>query len=124
MLKGFQYYAVKLGFVPELPEKIMVSWVRVFPSIEAASKDYHQALKENAETCPLESPGIGDESFVYKGNAAGEVYFRIKNILARVTMYTQYRVSPEDAKQWAEKLEAKIDGVKRLRLQPLPPQQP
>ena len=111
---GYHFRAIKLGSVIRDPEKVVVSWARVFPSIEAASKDYHQQRKEKAETFPLDNPGIGDESFVYEGNATDEVYFRIRNILVRVTMYTQYGGSLKNAKQWAEKLEAKIDQVKSL----------
>ena len=111
---GYQFRAVKLGSAIRFPEKVVVSWARVFPSIEAASKDYRLQLNEKAELFSLDNPGLGDESFIYEGNATNEVYIRIRNLLVRVTMYTQYGGSLKNANQWAERLEAKIDGVKRL----------
>ena len=106
--EGYQVDAIKLASGIPLIETIVAAWVRVFPSVEAASNEYDQQRQKKAGTFRLDDPEIGDESFTYEGNLTDEVYFRTRNVLAKVTMFTEYGGSLKNVKQWAEKLEAKI----------------
>jgi len=111
---GYQVRAIKLGTIITLPEDVVASWVKVFPSRGAASASYIEQRQQKAQRFRLDDPNIADESFIYEGNATDEVYFRTRNVLARVTMFTQYGGSLSEVTQWAQNLEAKIDEVKRL----------
>jgi TolB protein len=111
---GYRFRALKLGIVPSLPEGIVVSWIRVFPGIDAARNNYIERRIQMADRFRLDDPRIAEESFIYEGNTIDEVFFRLRNVLVSVTMYTQYGGSLREVKQWAQKLEAKIDRTKRL----------
>ena len=107
---GYEITAVKLftAFV----EKLVKSWVRVFPSVEAADAEFN-LQRGSFSNFRLESPNISDDSYMYEGNATDEVYFRVENVIARVTMFTQYGGSLNNVEDWAEKLESRIQEVRR-----------
>lgn len=111
---GHQVRFMRLGTIVALPEKIVASWLRVFPTVEDASNGFVERRRLMAERFRLDDPGISDESFFYEGNATDEVSFTTRNVLAQVTMYTQYGGSLNEVKKWAEALEARIERIKSL----------
>ena len=70
-------------------EKLVKSWVRVFPSVDAADAEF-DVQRGTLNNFRLESPGVGIVSYMYEGNATDEVLFRVENVIGRVTMFTQY----------------------------------
>ena len=98
-----------MGGVVTLSESIIDSWVGVFADIEGAQAAYLEQRHAKAQLC---EPGIGEESFAYVGDHEFEVHYREANVLARVTMYSEYGGSLEDAQEWAERLEAAMDRKK------------
>lgn len=107
---GYEITAVKL--FTTFVEKLVKSWVRVFPSVRAADVEF-SLQRGTLNNFRLESPNVGDDSYMYEGNATDEVLFRVDNVIARVTMFTQYGGSLKDVEKWAEKLESRIHEVRR-----------
>ena len=107
---GYQIRAVKLGTVIVLPEEIVSSWVGVFADSDAAHKEYETRRKGHGDRFRLDDLAIGESSYTYEGNATDEVIFRVRNVIAQVTMFTQYGGSLKDVEKWAVQLEKKYRG--------------
>jgi len=105
---GYEVRVLKLGSVIAVPEKIVSSWVGVFPDSDSAKEDYEVRRKRHADRFRLNDPEIGDKSYIYEGNATDEVIFRVNNVVAQVTMFTQYGGSLKDVERWANQLADKI----------------
>ena len=114
---GYQVRAVKLGTIIVIPEEIVSSWVGVFPNSDAAKQDFDGRREEHENQFRLEDPGIGDSSYIYQGNATDEVIFRVRNVVAQVSMFTQYGGSLKEVEKWANVLELKIGELQRLEEQ-------
>lgn len=111
---GYQIRAVKLGTVIVVPEEIVSSWVGVFSDIDTAKLDYETRRQGHANRFRLEDPEIGESSYTYEGNATDEVIFRVGNVIAQVTMFTQYGGSIKNVERWANQLVDKIARLQRL----------
>jgi len=115
-LDGHQITVIELGPLSHLTgtlDDLVISWVRVFPSYDEATNAYIQFMSEKGKTYSLDDPKLGDTSFMYRGGSQIEVYFRTKNVLARVTMQELYGGTLESAIEWAKKLEDRIIKVSR-----------
>lgn len=106
---GYEVRIIKINEIaPAVLDKIVISWVKVFPDTAVASASYEADRKTKAETFHLDNASIGDESYIYSGNATFEVLSRHNNVLVRTQMFNQYGGSLDEVKQWAKKLDSKI----------------
>ena len=102
---GHEITAVKLFTV--VVEDMVVSWVGVFPSVDAAELEF-ESRRGELSNFRLDDPNIGDNSYIYEGGLKDEVLFRVENVIGQVTMFTQFGGSLGDVEKWAKKLEERI----------------
>ncbi|MCH7585326.1 MAG: hypothetical protein IH941_09210 [Acidobacteria bacterium] len=109
----FSIHFVKMGDT-STPREVVIIDIKVQSSLFEAEAEFARYREESAEPISVAGLGLGDEYFFSAGGGQYKVHFVRRNVLARATMLAVNGGSQEKVERWAQKLDEKIDRVKRL----------